>query len=238
MAKENKKVKRNPIARAFKLGMLVGAVISIPIAVKIKEAYIKDHTYMSIPENSIKSTRPFQSTLTSKEAFNDYDKLNYEEAIKATKTPQGVQFFLDNYFSYDKNEVTGLSLFRSSKGESFKENYKKRKGVCLDYATCADALLSDDGYPPLLLEMRDTYSTNHMVFLYKEGNKFGALGNTEMKPIYNSIESLVKHFYIYGIQFNEYAVINLDDKFPNHEWIDGKVDLQGTIIDHFTKVNY
>jgi hypothetical protein len=238
MTREPKKFKGNSISRAFRLGMLIGAVVSTPIAIKLQEADIQAHSYGAISENGIKSTRPFLSALTSKEILNDYDKLDYLEAIKAVQTPNGAQLFLDNYFSYDKSELTGSPLIRLSKGESFKENYQKRKGVCLDYATCAAALLSDDGYPPLLLQMGDkTSPIDHVVFLYKEGNKFGALGNTEMKPVYSSIEELVKHFYLYGVQFDEYAVFNLKDKFQNNEWINGKVNLQGIIVDKFTKIN-
>jgi hypothetical protein len=81
----------------------------------------------------------------------------------------------------------------------------------------------------------------HGVFLFKdkETGFFGALGNTPMFGNYFTVKDLVKDFYSKeGWKFNEYAIINLNDKFKNKEWIDGNIDLQRIIIDKWTKVNY
>ena len=126
-------------------------------------------------------------------------------------------------------------------GMSFKEDYTKKKGVCLDYAVCAAALLSDDGYPPLILIMRSQKETkDHGVFLFKdkETGWFGALGNTPLFSEARSVNDLVKAFYSeQKIFFDEYTIINLDNKFRYKEWINGNVDLQNMMIDKWTKVN-
>jgi len=240
------KSKGNLIAKAVGTGLLIGTGLAFafsPIAIKINDSNIKYHTYKAVPEESIESVNP---VIFPNGLLPDYDKLTYLEAINATQTPELAQFFLKNYFHYDDSEVKPIPLLlgnfpiaaKVSKGESFKDNYKKKKGVCLDYATCAAALLWDNGYPPLILALKGN-SFDHSVFLYKKDNKFGTLGESPMKPIYSTVEDLVKDFPLeYGIQFDEYTIINLNDKFQNLEWINGKVNLQRPIIDKFEKVRY
>lgn len=114
--------------------------------------------------------------------------------------------------------------------------------MCLDYAVCAAALLSDNDYPPLILLMRNQKENKrHAVFLFKdkETEFFGALGNTPLFSEVRNVKDLVKAFYFEEeMLFDEYTIVNLDDKFLERKWIDGNVDLQGAIVDKWTKVNY
>lgn len=177
---------------------------------------------------------------TNKVEKIDYSKLTWQEAIAYVKTPEQVQDYLERHFEYDFDEYNGFSFFGlfnvGTKGETFKCNHTKRKGICIDYATSAAALLSDDGYPPLLLYMKKGQS-RHVVFLYKTEEGFGALSNNSEKPVHKTIESLVKSVRQY-YPFEHYAIVNLDENFKNREWIDGDVDLQGAHIDNWTKINY
>jgi len=207
------------------------------------EEYVLSHTYQTVYEDKI------EAVLFPKEQENNlnFNKLNYKEAIKAVQTPDQVQGdFFEKYFYFDQDEIKEhvigpFVVSKRLKGESFKYNYNKKKGVCLDYATCAAALLSDNGYAPLLLSLRDNSSTEgHMVFLFKdkETGLFGALGSTPMFGDYFTVKDLVKDFEPkHGWKFDKYAIINLDDKFPNHEWIDGSVDMQRVTVDKWTEVN-
>lgn len=168
----------------------------------------------------------------------DYSKLTWQEAISYVKTPEQAQDYLDRYFEYDFDEYNGFNLFGlfnvCTKGETFKHNHTRRKGICIDYATAAAALLSDDGHPPLLLYMKRGES-RHVVFVYKTGECFGALSNNSEKPVHKTIESLVKSMRQY-YPYKHYAIINLDENYPDREWIDGDVDLQGARINNWIEI--
>ncbi len=166
----------------------------------------------------------------------DYRKLTWQEAIEQVKTPVQAQGYLDRHFSFDSDEVGWLN----NKGESFKYNHSRAKGNCLDYATIAAALLSDDGYSPLLLVMTDS-NTAHAVYLYRTKEGYGALGNTPISPGNSSVEELVNFFNrSYGSRHDKYGVVNLDENFTREEWISGEVDLNAglntSLLDKWTKL--
>ncbi|MEK6969193.1 MAG: transglutaminase-like domain-containing protein [Nanoarchaeota archaeon] len=126
-------------------------------------------TYTTMPLNFVPVfTVPIGGVVNEQaknKEFVDYSKLTWQEAIDQVQTPEQAQEYLDQHFSTDYDEVGW-----HSKGESFKYNHSKAKGNCLDYATVAAALLSDNGYSPILLAMSDS-NTAHAVYLYrtKEG---------------------------------------------------------------------
>jgi len=155
----------------------------------------------------------------------NYKFLDYKGAIRKTLTPEQAQSFLDNWFFYDSTENSETSI-----GESFKVNYKKKKGNCLDYAVCAAALLSDNQYQPSILCMAEE-NRGHALFVYKKDGKLGALGNTPLEAKYSTVEDLVKAMKsTYRLHYSNYAIVNLDNLFPNHSWIDGDINAQPKII--------
>jgi hypothetical protein len=149
-----------------------------------------------------------------------WGSLTYQEVIEFVKTPEQAQCYLDNYFVFDPQEAEDAKK-SAGVGESFKYNHAKAKGVCFDHATAAAALLSDNGYAPLLLGMKRTKDDfNHMVFVYRTKNGFGCLGNTPMPAKYSSVNDLVKAFNGYwGGNFDKYGVLNLDSNFDRETWI-------------------
>lgn len=170
----------------------------------------------------------------------DYTEMTWQEAIAYVKTPEQAQHYLNTHFEIDLNEyargfnILGINFF--TKGETFKYNHTRRKGVCIDYATAAAALLSDDDYPPLLLHMKcEDKKSCHVVFLYKTEEGFGALGNTPEKPVYATIDKLVTTI---GEEYEYFSIVNLDENFKDKEWIDGDIDLQGYFMDKWVKINY
>lgn len=186
------------------------------------------------------SIKPVKSIEKTVEKI-DYSKLTWREAIRHVQTPEQAQDYLKRHFDYDCNEsafaLPGL-FSMGGKGETFKHNHIRRKGVCFDYATVAAALLSDDGYPPLLLDLQDGPSSDgHSLFLYRTDTGFGALGTTPMKPIYSSTNELVKNINTkYEEHYTQYNVINLDENVPCRQWIGGDMDLRPP-IDIFGKFN-
>lgn len=168
----------------------------------------------------------------------DYSKLTWQEAIIRVKTPRQAQHYLNTHFEIDFKELMwsfnflGINFF--TKGETFKYNHTRRKGICIDYATAAAALLSDDSYQPLMLHMKcENKRDMHVVFLYKTEEGFGALGTTPEKPMYKTIDELVKSL---GEEYDIFSIVNLDENYKNREWIDGDIDLQGSQIKKWEKI--
>ena len=195
------------------------------------------YTYQTMSQDQINSAIRTEIP-TKKRPMIDYSKLTWQEAIEYIKTPKQAQSYLNNHFNYDPTELGGLGLaiLSNSKGESFKENHEKAEGVCIDYATAAAALLSDNGYEPLILAMKGNRGA-HAVFLYKESDKFGILGIDYTDPIYSTIDGVIsaineKHSQVYG----KYAVANLDSNFSN--WISGdNINMQTPFFDKWELVD-
>ena len=197
-------------------------------------------TYKTIPQDSISTVKPTENLVESEINSIDYSKLTWQKAIEYVQTPEQAQNYLDTHFKQQddgrlKRYIPGLINFGKEKGETFKYNHFKKKGTCVDYATAAAALLSDNNFPPLIIGMRGS-SRAHAIFLYKTDQGFSALGVTPMMQSYSSVENLIKGFEEHwGYKFEKsYSIINLDDNFPNREWIYGDLDLAKK-IPHFTK---
>ena len=142
----------------------------------------------------------------------DYSKLTWQEAIEYVQTPEQAQDYLD----------THLSQVAEGAYESFRLNHTDRTGVCYDYAMAAAALLSDNGFPPILLEL-DGKNGDHSVFLYRINDSFYALGNTPVPEPSRNIVDLIKRISSkYGMNFDDYFIINLDENYPDRKWIDGE----------------
>jgi len=183
-------------------------------------------TYKTISENLIQPVKPVE--INSEEEIPDYSKLTWQEAINYVQTPQQAQYYLNTHLTYDNEEAKAFSIWipgiihfsTINKGESFAENHKRRKGVCLDYATCAAALLSDNGYPPLVL-ITEKEDRLHAIFLYKTKKGFGTLGTTPYEPIYPTVKKLLeKNSYI-----KNYKIVDLTEAYRGEEWIFGDVDI-------------
>lgn len=184
-------------------------------------ATIPQDQYLTFKTISPEAIQPVSHKPSVEIPEGGWGSLTYQEAIEFVKTPEQAQCYLDNYLVYDYEEAEDVRALKGV-GESFKENHEKGKGVCFDYATAAAALLSDNGYDPLLLGMKRPDKLNHMVFLYRTPKGFGCLGDTPMLPKYGSVNDLVKAFNGYwGGNFNEYGVLNLDSNFGREAWISG-----------------
>ena len=205
-------------------------------------------TYKTISPQSIKEVA-HKSGSTEINHFVNYDAMTWQEAINYVETPEEAQDYLDRHFTYDDNEKVdfpGLDVLffhKASQGESFKYNHTRKKGVCIDYATAAAALLSDNDYPPLVLCIKTTSPTGktykHAVFLYHQESGFGTVGNTAVKQQYPTIRELVTTL----IQKNNpnskplsYAVVNLDTQWERDQWIKGDINMQKTDVDKWIAI--
>jgi hypothetical protein len=159
-----------------------------------------------------------------------YGLMKWQTAIKYVQTPEQVQDYYDRHFKWDFDEsgfsIPGL-ISLGGRGETFKHNHKKRKGICYDYSTVAAALLSDNNYPPLLLFMKNRSPFSHVVFLYRTEEGFMALGDTPVQKNCKTVSDVVKIINKERkTNYTHYNVINLDDNYPNRTWVDGDMDLK------------
>ncbi len=194
----------------------------------------------------------------AKEEKKAYWLMDYQEAIATVNTPQEVQEYFKEHWQFSQQEVTNgyaksinINLAWTNdppSAETFKYNHTRRRGVCLDYALAAAALLSDDGYPPLILFMKQALPAGvapnmekrHAVFFYRTEQGFTALGDIPKETKYpvSSLEDLVKSFRNFNTTFGEFAVVNLDDNYPDRSWISGDIDFQFPVIEDWEKVKY
>jgi hypothetical protein len=178
--------------------------------------------------NSIKSIDDLNETI--EENLIDYSKLTWKETIKYVHTTKQVQDYLNRHLVYEGKQgfyYSLKSLNTEKIAPTFKYAHSNRKGACLVYACSSAAVLSDDGFPPFILEMGGK-GEYHSVFLYRTKTGFGALGNTPMESKYSDVVELIKALQTkYKFEeFTEYSVTNLNENFKNGEWIDGEIDLQ------------
>jgi len=236
--------------KSIALITLCGLAISLPISLGINSLTNKRKTlnsvtpvYKTISELEVPATLyPLSSEEYSKPSPS-YNKIDYQTAIRLTDTPGQVQFnFLNKFLIYDhKKAERSNEKSLQKKDNDFREIYSKKKGVCIDYAVSAAALLQDNGYPPLILVLsnKEQSEKGHAVFLLrdKETKLFGALGNTPFLRDYFSVKELVENIKLGdNITFDKYAIVNLDDNFKREEWINGKVNLQAIEIDKWIEL--
>ncbi|MEA3378518.1 MAG: hypothetical protein U9Q69_02650, partial [Nanoarchaeota archaeon] len=150
--------------------------------------------------------------LEDKEFLKKYGAMTYKEAIKEVDTLEKAMKYRDSYLQYIKDEKV---FNQSDYHASFKWIHTNTMDDCDGFAYAIAALLSDDGYFPMLLGMGykagDKKIQAHLMFLYVKDGKFGALGigpNDDCHPKYDTIDDLVK-----SKNYRKYKVL-----FPSLEY--------------------
>ncbi|HIG94129.1 MAG: hypothetical protein QT05_C0048G0046 [archaeon GW2011_AR13] len=156
--------------------------------------------------------------------------MNYEEVIKEIKTPKEATKYLTEFLSYktDKEQYGEKNIYLS-----FKHIHKNEIDDCNGGALTAAALLSDDGYEPLVLTMlekggeKPNPSMGHIIFIYKKENKWGTLGINPsdcQEPKYSSIEEIVQRY-----NFITYFIKNIKEEYP--DYIDNDINMRQKLLD-------
>ena len=162
--------------------------------------------------------------IASKSKFRD---MTYQEAIVDVKTIDQTEDYLLNYL-HPAQDVFNYWNFEYM--ASFKKIHKKGKDDCDGGTLAAAALLSDNGYPSLMLcmwkEAGSKQPGGHVIFPYQKNGKWGSLGinprDCEFSQ-YNSIEDMVKKH-----EFDRYKVINIKEKYP--DWINNDINMAKDIL--------
>lgn len=138
-----------------------------------------------------------------------YSHLSYKEVIEQIKTPAETAHYLENQLNY----------LHINTCRSFKYIHERGYGLCAEYAIAAAALLSDNNYPPLILQvfLEDYPTISHACYIYqnKKAGKWGTLGiKGENSPdaIFNNMEEICAYLsMVYTEKIIAYAIHDLSD---------------------------
>ncbi len=111
-----------------------------------------------------------------------------------------------------QNYLSSIPINFEKKGETYHSPLmmlRKKEAHCMEGALFAAAALWHQGKPPLLLDLKTTkYDTDHVVALFKDGGRWGAISKTNhivlryRDAIYKSPRELVMSY------FHEYFLDN------------------------------
>ena len=120
--------------------------------------------------------------------------IRFRELSRRLRTPEGVQRFLRERFSYNFEE-SGETL-RSAAG-----TLRARRAHCLEASLVAAAVLEHRGYPPLVLSLESADDLDHVVFVFLEKTGWGAIGRSRepglhgRQPVFRSIRDLALSYF-------------------------------------------
>ena len=140
-------------------------------------------------------------------AFTDRER----RLIQRLTTPAKVQRWLRGLpYNYEKRGET-LRTFRVVA--------RLNTAHCLEAALSAATVMEAHGYPPLLLDMESIDDLDHVVFLYRNGGRWGTVAKSRdpglfgRKPVFRSIRDLVWSYFDPYIdmtgRINGYGVVDL-----------------------------
>lgn len=115
-----------------------------------------------------------------------------QKLIASLRTPRAVQRYLDGLaYNY---ETHGESL------RSFRGVVRAGRAHCLEGALFAATVLEQHGHAPLLLDLESVDLLDHVLFVFKEGGRWGTVGRSRdpglhgRKPVFESLRALVASY--------------------------------------------
>jgi len=131
--------------------------------------------------------------------------------VETLDTPEKVQRWLESLpYNFEKD---GETL------RSFRGVVRTGEAHCLEAALSAATILEHHGRDPLLMDLESVDDLDHVVFLYREGSRYGSVARSRdpglhgRKPVFRSVRDLV---YSYVDPFvdltgriNGYGVLDL-----------------------------
>ena len=143
-----------------------------------------------------------------------------EQALVARlRTPRAVQRFLRALpYNWEKQ---GETL------RSFRGVVRRRTAHCLEAALAAACILEQHGYPPLLLSFESQDGLDHVLFLFRERGRWGAVARSRdpglhgRKPVFRSPRQLAASYRDAYVDLSGrvtgYAVADLRD-LGRYDW--------------------
>lgn len=137
----------------------------------------------------------------------------FKKLARRLRTPRQVQRFIQT-MKYNR-EIDGETL-RSAAGA-----IKAKEAHCFEAAFVAAAILEHHGYPPLVVSIESQDHLDHVIFVFKKNNRWGAVAHSRDQglngrpAIYRSLRNLVMSYFDPYIdktgRIEGYQVANLDD---------------------------
>jgi hypothetical protein len=133
--------------------------------------------------------------------------------IARLRTPVAVQRYL-NALPYNQEPPPGRATLRSFRGVV-------RAGCahCLEAALFAAVVLEQHGYPPLVLSFESIDELDHVIFVYRRGDRWGSVARSRdpglhgRKPVFATPRALALSYFDPYVDFTGrvtgYAVVDL-----------------------------
>jgi len=141
-------------------------------------------------------------------------------ALRALKTPAGIQKFLD-----------ALPYHHADTAWSPRKVLRERTGHCLEGALLAAAALRALGYRPLVMDLEGIRDDDHVLALYKHLGYWGAIAKSNFAglrfraPVYKTTRELALSYFedYYNLRgertLRGYSVVVDLKKFDKHDWM-------------------
>lgn len=134
-----------------------------------------------------------------------------KELAKKYTTPKQVQEWIHSSIAYHKDDTVC----------SAEKAIKKNRAHCLEGAFVAALILEQHGYPPLVMSFESVDEVEHVVFVFKKGKYWGAVGQSRDKglhgraPKFKTLRGLAWSYFDPYIdetsRITAYQIANLDD---------------------------
>ena len=114
--------------------------------------------------------------------------------LKALKTPEKIQRFLDIEIGYNK-EPDGDTI------RSPRRVLRDMVAHCLEGALLAAAALRVQGFPPLLLDLEAVRDDDHVLAVFKQHGHWGAIAKSNYsglrfrEPVYRNLRELAMSYF-------------------------------------------
>ena len=110
---------------------------------------------------------------------------------------------------------------------SFRGVVRHKTAHCLEAALAAAAIMEQHGYPPLVLDLESQDGLDHVVFAFRVGKRWGAVGGSRdvglhgRRPLFRSPRDLASSYYEPYVDLHArivgYALVDLRD-LGRYDW--------------------
>jgi hypothetical protein len=139
--------------------------------------------------------------------------------VQRLNTPLKVQrFFSSMPYNWERGGPTT---------RSFRELLKRKEAHCLEAAVGAAVILEQHSYPPLLLDLESHDLLDHVIFVFRENGRWGAIGRSRdvglhgRKPVFRSLRDLAWSYFDPFVDFTGrlkgYGLTSLYE-LGNYDW--------------------
>ena len=144
-----------------------------------------------------------------------------QRLIARLRTPAAVQQHL-NVLPYNQ-EPHGRATLRSFRGV-----VREGSAHCLEAALFAAVVLEAHGYPPLVISFESIDELDHVIFVYQQRRKWGAIARSRdpglhgRRPVFATPRALALSYFDPYVDFTGrltgYTLVNLDEVMGDYDW--------------------